>query len=103
MTNNTICVEFTISYIRPRPSSRLLLSKVVTMRYALYVVPVSCGFKTWLMLSALAMNQLSSFWINQVRSACFICLTFFYTTRRPVRFSMLLVDTGFPVDSGFNR
>ena len=35
MTNNTICVEFTISYIRPRPSSRLLLSKVVTMRYAL--------------------------------------------------------------------
>ena len=73
------------------------------MRYALYVVPVSCKFKTWLILSALAMNQLSSFWINQVGSACFICLTFFYTTRGPMRVSMLLVDTGFRMDCGFNR
>ena len=75
-------VELIISYIRPRPSRGL---KVVTMRYALYVI-----------LGTLGMNRLSSFWINQVESACFICLTFF--SRGPMRFSTV-VDTGFPADS----
>ena len=37
------------------------------------------------------------------RICMFHLLNFFYTTRGPMRFSMLLLDTGIPVDSGFNR
>ena len=37
------------------------------------------------------------------RICMFHLLNFFYTTRGPMTFSMLLLDTGFPVDSGINR
>ena len=49
-------------------------------------------------------HESTKFILDKSSTICmFHLFNFFYTTRRPMRFSMLLVDTGFPVDSGFNR
>lgn len=93
-----ICVEFTISDIRPRPSSGGSHDALC------FICSTSVMQIQDLVDTQRFSHESTKFILDKSSRICmFHPLNIFYTTRGPMRFSMFLLDTGFPVDSGINR